>query len=49
MVNLSVQRESRERERESTVVIIMVALPKAGVGQEAGVGQGLPNNPMIIS
>ena len=21
----------------------MVALPKAGVGQEAGVGQGLPN------
>ena len=34
-----VQRESRE----STVVIIMVALPKAWVGQEAGVGQGLPN------
>ena len=24
-------------------MIIMVALPKAGVGQEAGVGQGLPN------
>ena len=36
---LTCQRESRE----STVVIIMVALPKAGVGQEAGVGQGLPN------
>ena len=41
MVNLS-ERESRES-RESTIVIIMVALPKAGVGQEAGVGQGLPN------
>ena len=35
--------QSRVERVESTVVIIMVALPKAGVGQEAGVGQGLPN------
>ena len=27
----------------------MVALPKAGVGQEAGVGQGLPKNIQLIS
>ena len=41
MVNLSVQ-SSRE-----SWVIIMVALPEAGVGQEAEVGQGLPNNGSI--
>ena len=41
MVNLS---ESRERERETeSRVIIMVALPEAGAGHEAKVGQGLPN------
>ena len=33
--------QSRD-ERESRV-IIMVALPEAEVGQEAGLGQGLPN------
>ena len=42
MVNLSESRE-RVESRERGRVIIMVALPEAGVGQEAEVGQGLPN------
>ena len=34
--------------RGESQVIIMVALPAAEVGQEAGVGQGLPNKLVCI-
>ena len=45
-LNKLLTSEKREREREAREegqVILVVALPKAMVGQKAAVGQGLPN------